>query len=303
VAGTDHLIQERVDGGGEVSFAHVDHSGDPRPSASPLSHGPCRHAAVVESRSMRLDCPFGIGRLTVGDVEMWGLIDAQPVVFPARSLALSMAFLDWGVPLKAARTLVPEEALEPVASEDGRAHVTLVFADYRRNDWGATAFAALTVPVRPAGDVDAVTGVRLCHGVTSAPFADEVMYWALGVPGAKGALDVAYLPDEVHARVVVDGREELAIRLPRRQGPTVGPPFEAHVYAWAGEGLRRVRVEQAAPDAVVPPEDVHLDVGHGPMADALTRLTGLRSPDSCLFGEQLATTIHRPRPLGATSTP
>jgi hypothetical protein len=229
----------------------------------------------------------------MGDRHVWGMIDARPVVFPAQVDEASMALMHWDVPVPAAATLVPEDAFELVPTHEGLARVTLLLADYRRGDWGPSAYASLTVPVRPADD-DRPAGLRLCHGVTNAAFTDEVMYWALGVSGALGDLSLAYRNDEVTVRVATDGEDGLLARLPRPPSPEGGRAIEVDVYTCAGEAARRVRYELDAPAIPVPPDEVVLEAGTGPLADAFRDLGLLRPPLGCTWGERLRMTINRP---------
>lgn len=240
--------------------------------------------------------------VTVGDEHVWGIIDARPVVFPARVAEASMAMLRWDVPVEAAAGLVPEEAFALVPTREGRARVVLLLADYRSSDWGPSAYASLTVPVRPAGDRLARPGIRLCHGVTNAAFTDEVLYWALGVSGALGQLDVVYRADEVTVRVASGGAEQLWARLPRRAEPGAGYPYETDVYTCAGEAPKRARYELDVPVEEVAPDEVALEVGTGPLAGAIAELGLTRPPDACVWGEGLRMTIHRPVSLVANPT-
>jgi len=233
----------------------------------------------------------------MGDRHVWGMIDARPVVFPAQVSEASMALMHWDVPVPAAATLVPEDAFELVPTHEGLARVTLLLADYRRSDWGPSAYASLTVPVRPADDEDRPPGLRLCHGVTNAAFTDEVMYWALGVSGALGDLALAYRSDEVAVRVATDGRDVLSARVPRPASPEGGRAIEVDVYTCAGEAARRVRYELDAPAIPVAPDEVVLEAGTGPLADAFRDLDILRPPLGCTWGERLGMTINRPVPL------
>jgi hypothetical protein len=233
----------------------------------------------------------------MGDRHMWGTIDARPVAFPARISESSMALLHWDVPVEAAAGLVPEDAFELVATRRGEARVTLLLADYRRGDWGPSAYASLTVPVRPAGEAATRPGIRLCHGVTNAAFTDEVMYWALGVAGALGDLEFLYRPGEVAVRVAVDGADQLVAHLPRPAGPDGGPQLTADVYTCAGEAPRRVRYELDAPVAPMEAEAVVLEPGEGPLGAAVRELGLTRPPNMSTWGERLRMTIHRPRPL------
>ncbi len=229
------------------------------------------------------------------DRDLWGMIDARPVVFPARAHEVSMALLRYQVPAGLLRSVLEEEPFRFVVEPDGSVRVTLLLVDYRRAEWGPSAYTGLTVPLHPVGD--GLPALRLCRGVTNAAFTDEVMYWALGVAGALGDLEFHYRPGEVAVRVAVDGADQLVAHLPRPAGPDGGPQLTADVYTCAGEAPRRVRYELDAPVAPMEAEAVVLEPGEGPLGDAVRELGLTRPPDMSTWGERLRMTIHRPRPL------
>ena len=230
------------------------------------------------------------------DRDLWGMIDARPVVFPARAHEVSMALLRYQVPTGLLRSVLEEEPFRFVVEPDGSVRVTLLLVDYRHAEWGPSAYAGLTVPLHPVGD--GLPALRLCRGVTNAAFTDEVMYWAFGVSGALGDLEVTYRPDEVTVDLRGDGGSDgLAVRLPRRVGPAGGPPIVVDVYTCDGDVPRQVTYELDAPVLQVPPADVRIDAGTGPLADAVRALGLTRPPVSCHWGEGLRMSIQRPLPL------
>ncbi|HKH04408.1 MAG TPA: hypothetical protein VKA65_04545 [Acidimicrobiales bacterium] len=242
----------------------------------------------------------------MSDRHVWGMIDAQPIVFPARVHESSVAMLRYRVPGEALRAVVPEEVFPFAADDDGFVRVTLLLADYRSGDWGPSAYAGLTVPVVPGiagvprvpgGDVPSAAAIQLCRGVTNAAFTDEVMYWALGLSGALGELDVTYRPDHVAVRVGSGGDDELFVRLPRPPAADAGPVIQADVYTSAGKAPRRVRYELEAPVVPLAPESIVIETGTGPLADTVRALGLTRSPDTCNWGERLGMSIHRPHQL------
>jgi hypothetical protein len=225
------------------------------------------------------------------------MIDARPVAFPAHVSEASIGLLHWDVPVEGVADMVSDDVFELVPTREGLARVTLLLADYRSGDWGPSAYAGLTLPVRPAGDDMSTPGVRLCHGVTNAAFTDEVMYWALGVAGALGELDLVYGADEVTVRVATAGKDVLRVRLPRPPTPGGGLPIGTDMYTCAGKAPLRVRYELDAPVVPLDPAEIRLEAGAGRLADAVVQLGLLRPPDSCTWGEKLRMTIHRPRAL------
>jgi hypothetical protein len=61
LAGTDHVIEERVEGGGKTVFTHVDDSDDPRPSSTSSSHSAHVGDRAVASHTVVSVTPFGCG--------------------------------------------------------------------------------------------------------------------------------------------------------------------------------------------------------------------------------------------------
>ena len=230
------------------------------------------------------------------DRDLWGMIDARPVVFPALAHEVSMAMLRHLVPVDLLRTVVPEEPFTFARQPDDSVWVTLLLVDYRRAEWGPSSYAGLTVPVDPVGD--GPPAIRLCRGVTNAAFTDEVLYWALGVSGALGELQVTYRPGEVTVELGAGGGDELLVRLPRPTGPPGGVPLVTDVYTCDGDVPRQVRYELDAPVLRLPPEEVTVEAGTGPLADAVRELGLTRPPAACAWGEGLRMSIHRPLPLG-----
>jgi hypothetical protein len=83
--------------------------------------------------------------------------------------------------------------------------------------------------------------------------------------------------------------------------PSAEPPerIDGISYSMVGGVPYATRESVDMPTGVAPdPSAVVVDLGTGPIADALRRLGLPRTPNACLWGEGLSMSFHLARPLG-----
>lgn len=242
----------------------------------------------------------------MGEARLWGMIDAQPIVFPLVVDHLNAATLLFSAPVEAARSLVPGHLFEVRESEPGTAEITVVIIEYRRGSWGAYNAFNVGARGRPVGMPAAPMGAFVMPSPVSDRFGCEAAHRALGMPGSVEPIDVSHAPDHVTVSVMPEGRHEVTVRMPRvaRQRPPVR--IETVGYSEVEGALQSVRVEFDVPVDLIDPHDVEIELGAGPLADTLRTLGLPCRPELCTWGERLSAVFHQaervPAPRRATST-
>ena len=229
----------------------------------------------------------------MGEARLWGMIDAQPIVFPLVVDHLNAATLLLSAPIEALRSLVPGHLFEVRESDPGRAEITVVMIEYRRGSWGAYNAFNVGARGRPVGVPGAPPGAFVLPSPVSDRFGCEAAHRALGMPGSVEPIEVSHAPDRVTVSVTPEGRHEVTVRLPRvpRQRPPVR--IETTGYSEVQGALQSVRVEFDVPADLIDPDDVDIQLGAGPLADTF-RAVGLpRRPDLCTWGERLSAVFHQ----------
>jgi hypothetical protein len=235
----------------------------------------------------------------MGEARLWGMIDAQPIVFPLVVDHLNAATLLFPAPVDAARSLVPGHLFEVRESEAGTAEITVVIIEYRRGSWGAYNAFNVGVRGRPVGVPGAPMGAFVFPSPVSDRFGCEAAHRALGMPGSVEPIGVSHAPDHVTVSVTPEGRHEVTVRLPRvtRQSPPVR--IETVGYSEVEGALQSVRVEFDVPTDLIDPDDVEIELGAGPLADTLRTLGLPRRPDLCTWGERLSAVFHKAEGVAA----
>lgn len=232
------------------------------------------------------------------EATVWGMIDAQPIVFPAPVQELNAAFVEFSVPSETARRLVPGDAFELDESEPGTAHVVLTAHEYRRGAWGPANALELAVRARPAGKPADTTGVYLCDAPVSHQFVREAAKRTLGTPKKLEHVAVDTTEADVTFRVSTDGEPALTLRLPRV--PSDHGPLSVSLlgYSYLDDEPYVTPFEMDVPTGVVDPEALEVELGTGWFADLLRALGLPRTPDRCTWGEGLTALFHLATPLG-----
>ncbi|HEY8525366.1 MAG TPA: hypothetical protein VIL48_10405 [Acidimicrobiales bacterium] len=232
---------------------------------------------------------------------LWGMIDAQPVVFPVPVHELNTALIEFVVPVEAARRLLPGDAFELVETEPGLAQVNVAALDYRRGAWGPAAAVETMLTARPVGAPPSATGIFLCDGPISQRFASEVASRAMGTSKRLETVEVDTTDADVRFRVSCGDERALTLRLPRVSGARERHRLDIAGYSCLDGEPYVTRLEIDMPAAAVDPADVDLSIGTGWFADTLRSLGLPRKPDRCWWGEGLTAVYHRPARLTAAA--
>jgi Flp pilus assembly protein TadD len=228
--------------------------------------------------------------------------EAADCLFPLEVQQLHVAMLLFTVPAAVARTLVPG-AFDLVEPEPGMAQFTIMAADHRRNPWGDYDEILFAFRVRPTGGPTEAMGGFILHRFVNQRFTYDASPSTFAFANTLGAVDVAYRAGDVTFRLSVDGRDTLALCIPRVRPAAPPERIEAVAYSIVGEMPYATTESFDMPAGVVAdPATVHVEVGSGPVADMLRSLGLPRAPDYCAWGEDLSLTHHLPRPLDGTGS-
>jgi hypothetical protein len=233
----------------------------------------------------------------VSNAAIWGLIDAEEIVFPLVIEEFNSAMLLIPVPAAAARSLVPTRAFELVEREAGWAHLIVAALDFRRNPWGDYDEINFSFLAKPTGAPEEEAGGLLLHTLVNQRFGYEAGARAMQFPRREDEIDVAYTDDMVTFDLAVGGDHTLRLRVPRARPE--GQPERVNTigYSYIDGVARRTDVEIDIPTGIVAPEAVSIELGTGPLAAELRRLGLPRVPDYCSWGEGLCAEFQRPRAI------
>jgi hypothetical protein len=266
----------------------------------------------------------------MGKGTLWGMIDAQPIYFPAVVDEMNAATLVFPVPAETARAQVPEGDFEVVESQPGVAHLIITANDYIRGEWGTCATLDLGFRVRPVGAPDETTGLYLCPAPMRQGFSREAAHRALGFPKTDGVIDVRYTDDEVtfthslddsangstnsaanhsttrsandSADHSDDRTPDIVLRLPRVP-PSVAPgPVAIVAYTYADGEPKMAPFTLTMPIGVLDPTSVVLELGSSAFAETLRDLGLPRDPDLAMWGEGASAVFQLPAPIRAVRT-
>jgi hypothetical protein len=237
----------------------------------------------------------------VSNALIWGMIDAEPIVFPLDVEEFNSAMLLFTVPAAAARALVPGRGLEIVEHEPGSAQLVLAASDFRRNPWGDYDEISVGFMVRPVGaPVDAI-GALMHRTLVNQLFTYEAGRRALSFPRSVDEIDVRYAPGGVTFDLAVEGDPTLSLRVPRAVPHGEPERIDTRAYSYVDGVAHCTTVEVEIPTGLVAPDDVSIEVvGSGPLAAELRRLGLPRPPDYCSWGEGISARFHAPRPVGSS---
>jgi hypothetical protein len=233
----------------------------------------------------------------VSNATIWGLIDAEPIVFPLVVEEFNSAMLLFTVPAAAARPMLPTRAFELVEREAGTTQLLLVASDFRRNPWGDYDEIDVGFIAKPAGSPEDPGSTFMVRTLVNQRFGYEAGARAMQFPRAEDEIDVAYTDDTVTFALRVDGEHALTLRIPRArpEGEPEWMPSEAYSFI---DGIPRcTQVEVDLPTGIVEPEAVELELGTGLLAAELRRLGLPRPPDYCAWGEGLCARFHPPQAI------
>jgi hypothetical protein len=241
----------------------------------------------------------------MGKGTLWGMIDAQPIYFPAVVDELNAATLVFPVPAEAARAHVPEGDFEVVESQPGVAHLIITAHDYIRGEWGTCETLDLGFRVRPVGAPDETTGLYLCPSPMRPGLSREAAHRALGFPKTDGEIHVRYTDGEVTFTHTVDERDgapDIVLRLPRIRPAAQPGPVAVVAYTYADGEPKMAPFTLTMPIGVLDPTSVVLELGSSALAETLRDLGLPRDPDLALWAEQASAVFHLPAPIRAVRT-
>jgi hypothetical protein len=239
----------------------------------------------------------------VGEPTVWGMIDAQPIVFPAPVQELNAAFVEFTVASDAARRLLPGDAFELAESEPGRAHVVVAAHEYRRGAWGPANALEVALRARPAGEPEDTTGVYLCDAPVSHQFVREAAKRTLGTQMKLEPVEVETTDADVTFRLSSGGEPALTLRVPRTAPPTEPVSVDILAYTYLDDEPYVMPFEMDVPTGVVDPSAVQVEVGTGWFAEMLQALDLPPTPDRCSWGEGLTALFHLATPLADRGRP
>jgi hypothetical protein len=247
----------------------------------------------------------------MGKGTLWGMIDAQPIYFPAAVDELNAATLVFSVPSARARSHVPEEHFEVVESQPGTTHLIITAHHYVRAAWGSSETLDLGFRARPVGGPDESSGLFLCPAPMSPSFGREATHRALGFPKTDGDVSVHYSDDSVTFTHGVgsagsvgsaDGTPDFLLRLPRVRPNAPPAPVALVAYTCADGEPKVAPFTLTMPIGIIPPDGVRLELGTGPMAEMLRALGLPRVPDLALWAEGASAVFNMPAPIRAVGT-
>jgi hypothetical protein len=234
----------------------------------------------------------------VSNAAIWGMIDAEEIVFPLEIDEFNSAWLLFSVPAAAARSLMPTRAFELVEHEPGWAHLIVAALDFRRNPWGDYDEINFSFLARPAGATeDAEAGGLLLRTLVNQRFSYEAGARAMQFPRAEDDIDVAYTDDTVTFDLSVGGDHTLTLRVPRARPEGESERMSTVGYSYIDGVARCTHVEIDMPTGIAAPDAVSLELGAGTLAAELRRLGLPRSPDFCAWGEGLFARFGKPQPV------
>jgi hypothetical protein len=228
---------------------------------------------------------------------IWGMIDAEEIVFPLDIEDFNSAMLLFTVPAAAARSMMPTRAFELVEREAGWAQLIVAALDFRQNPWGDYDEINFSFLAKPAGAPEEEAGGFLFRTLVNQRFGYEAGARAMHFPRTEDEIDVAYTDDTVTFGLTADGYHTMTLVVPR-----VAPDGEPERIATAGysyiDGVPRcTTVEIDMPTGIAAPEAVGIELGTGPVAAELRRLGLPRAPDFCAWGEGLFARFRKPRTI------
>lgn len=234
---------------------------------------------------------------------MWGQIDAYPICFPFRVDRLKAVVTRFAVPISAARPLVPGRSFDLV-EHDGAAQLVISGLEYGGGDSAPGCQVYVAFRVRPACDPASPAGTYPWRSLVGRQFDRETGYRVFGVDPVLADISVSCAPGDVgfdvadHGGPGEPGESVLRARLPEAPLGPAGAPASTPLYTCINGVPHRTPFEMTGMRGVVTDTAaVEVDLGRGPIADALRRLGLPRAPDVCLWDHRLAATFDATVPV------
>lgn len=228
----------------------------------------------------------------------WGSIQGQLITFPMEVPSFHAVTMGFSVDAAAAARLLPGDAFELVEVADGAAQLIVSICDYRENPWGDYNEVNLGFLARPTGAPPEVIGSFVYRMPVDQAFTCEAGNAVMGFPKTVERIDITYPEGEVHAALYQDDVLALAVTVPRVDQPAGDAArMEAVSYSYLDGVAYGTPLEIEVGRGVVEPDDVHIELGSGPIADELRSLGLPTTPDFSGWGENLSATFHLGREI------
>jgi hypothetical protein len=241
------------------------------------------------------------GGKSMRDGTVWGMIDAQPIVFPAPVHDANSALMEFAVDAGAARSLLTGDAFELVESPEGTARLLLGANEYRRGAWGPCNVLEVMLRSRPVGAPPDTDGVYLCDAPVSHPFIREAAHRSLRSSRRLESIEVELTEGEVTYTVSTGSSEpDMVLRLPRVPPASPGADpvrITTDAYSHLDDEPYVIPFEIDLPTGHVDPADVRIELGDGWFADMLRHFGLPKRPEWCSWGEGLTALFHMAVPL------
>ena len=227
----------------------------------------------------------------------WGQIQGRPITFPMEVCAFNAITMGFSVAASAASKLLPGDAFELVEIGDGIAQFIVSICDYRDNPWGDYNEVNLGFLARPVGASPDVIGSFVYRMPVDQAFTCAAGTAVMGFPKTVERIDVSYEDNAVRTELWQDDAIALTVEIPQVQPAGPRTRMEAVSYSYLEGVPYGTPLDIELGRGVVDPNDVHVDVGAGQIADELRSLGLPTVPDFCSWGEDLAATFLLGRPV------
>ena len=227
----------------------------------------------------------------------WGQIQGRPITFPMEVRAFNAITMGFSVAAAAASQLLPGDAFELVEVGDGIAQLIVSVCDYRDNPWGDYNEVNLGFLARPVGASADVIGSFVYRMPVDQAFTCEAGNAVMGFPKTVERIDVSYGDTTVRGELWQADSSALTVEIPQVQASGPRTRMEAVSYSYLDGVPYGTPLDIELGRGVVDPNDVHVTLGAGQLADELRSLGLPTVPDFCSWGEDLSATFLLGRPV------
>ena len=227
----------------------------------------------------------------------WGQIQGRPITFPMEVRAFNAITMGFSVAAAAASPLLPGDAFELVEVGDGIAQLIVSVCDYRDNPWGDYNEVNLGFLARPVDASADVIGSFVYRMPVDQAFTCEAGNAVMGFPKTVERIDVNYGDTAVRAELWQRDSIALSVEIPQVQASGPRTRMEAVSYSYLDGVPYGTPLDIELGQGVVDPNDVHVTLGAGQIADELRSLGLPTVPDFCSWGEDLSATFLLGRPV------
>lgn len=227
----------------------------------------------------------------------WGQIEGRSITFPMEVRAFNAITMGFSVAASAASPLLPGDAFELVEVGDGIVQLIVSICDYRDNPWGDYNEVNLGFLARPIGAPADVIGSFVYRMPVDQAFTCVAGNAVMGFPKTVERIDVSYEANAVRAELWQGDTIALTVAVPHVQPTGPRTRMEAVSYSYLDGVPYGTPLDIELGRGVVDPNDVHVELGAGQIADELRSLGLPTVPDFCSWGEDLSATFLLGRPV------